>query len=362
MSISRHTRAARWGGALLVALAPLPWLGMGTAVANPAGQPGNESKVTICHRTNSVSNPYVVIRVAQSSVDGDLGNNKGRGDHYAEHRGPVFDPEADYPKPMSGDEWGDIIPPITGVHDGLNWTSAGIDIYYNDCNVGGPSPSESESSTPVTSSAPVTTSPPAEDKVTLCHRTKSLTKPYVRITVNVSAADGDATNDNGRGDHYLEHDGPLFNPEADYQPPFSGDEWGDIIPPIAGAHDGLNWTPEGIALYEKDCFVTVPSETESTGEASPSTSLSTPPTTTKPPKTTKAPKPSDTETKERGNPPSGAAPEVIETQSSAGALPQTGSGTPVAGAVGISLLLIGIGVLLLLGPGRLMPARYHRKH
>jgi Sec-independent protein translocase protein TatA len=33
----------------------------------------------------------------------------------------------------------------------------------------------------------------------------------------------------------------------------------------------------------------------------------------------------------------------------------------LAGAVGISLLLIGVGVLLLLGPGRLIPS-YHRKH
>jgi len=244
MSISRHTRAARWGGALLVALAPLPWLGMGTAVANPAGQPGNESKVTICHRTNSVSNPYVVIRVAQSSVDGDLGNNNGRGDHYAEHRGPIFDPEVDYPKPMSGDEWGDIIPPIEGVHDGLNWTIAGIDIYYNDCNVGGPSPSESESSEDVS-----------------------------------------------------------------------------------------------------------PSESESSEDVSPSESES-----------SEDVSPSESESKEQGKPPSSALAEATETESSAGARPQTGSGAPVAGALGISLLLIGIGVLLLLGPGRLMPTTYHRKH
>jgi Sec-independent protein translocase protein TatA len=33
----------------------------------------------------------------------------------------------------------------------------------------------------------------------------------------------------------------------------------------------------------------------------------------------------------------------------------------VTGAIGISLLLIGLGALLLLGPGRLMPS-YHRKH
>ncbi len=220
MTVSRNVRAARWGGALLVALAPLPWLGMGTAVATPGGQPGNEDNVTICHRTNSVTNPYVVITVDQSSVDGDLGNNKGRGDHFAEHLGPVFDPEADYPKPMSGDEWGDIIPPIEGIHDGLNWTPEGIAFYENGCNVPGPSPSESESS-----------------------------------------------------------------------------------------------------------------ETAS---------------------------PSESETTDEGNPPSSAKP--TETSSSAGALPKTGPGAPLAGAIGISLLLIGVGVLLLLGPGRLIPATYHRKH
>src|SRR5215203_2777178 len=33
MAVSRRTRAARWGGALLVALAPLPWLGFGSAQA-----------------------------------------------------------------------------------------------------------------------------------------------------------------------------------------------------------------------------------------------------------------------------------------------------------------------------------------
>ena len=45
----------------------------------------------------------------------------------------------------------------------------------------------------------------------------------------------------------------------------------------------------------------------------------------------------------------------------AAALPKTGSELPVAGALGASLLLIGLGVLLLLGPGRLVPV-YHRKH
>ena len=51
--------------------------GDGDGCREPGGQSGNEDNVTICHRTNSVSNPYVVITVDPSAVDGDLGNNKG---------------------------------------------------------------------------------------------------------------------------------------------------------------------------------------------------------------------------------------------------------------------------------------------
>ena len=69
-------------------------------------------KVTICHRTASQSNPYTKLEVAQAAVDGDGGNDKGQGDHYLEHLGPVG--------PVAQGEWGDIIPPIPGVHDGRN--------------------------------------------------------------------------------------------------------------------------------------------------------------------------------------------------------------------------------------------------
>ncbi|MGB2840389.1 MAG: LPXTG cell wall anchor domain-containing protein, partial [Actinomycetes bacterium] len=67
-------------------------------------------------------------------------------------------------------------------------------------------------------------------------------------------------------------------------------------------------------------------------------------------------------TEESGQKPTSSSPEVTEIETSAGALPKTGSDVPWAGAVGISLLLIGLGALLLLGPGRLIPASYHRKH
>lgn len=80
-------------------------------------------KVTICHRTNSVKNPYTVNTVDESAVDG-----QGNNDH-TQHTGPVFDPDKTYTPPFNGDDWGDIIPP----HDdspGLNWDEDGQAIYY----------------------------------------------------------------------------------------------------------------------------------------------------------------------------------------------------------------------------------------
>lgn len=102
---------------------------VGVSTARVGATP-NASKVTICHRTGSYSNPYVQITVAQSAADGNLGNDNGRGDHYAGHQGPVFSPTI--PK---GTKWGDIIPPIPGIHDGLNWTTEGQAIYAIGCKI-----------------------------------------------------------------------------------------------------------------------------------------------------------------------------------------------------------------------------------
>lgn len=92
--------------------------------------PQNPPKVVICHGTASYSNPYTRNEVAQSSVDGNAGNDNGQGDHYLEHQGPVF-----YPSIPKHTEWGDIIPPIPGVHAGLNWTTEGQVIYNNRCSL-----------------------------------------------------------------------------------------------------------------------------------------------------------------------------------------------------------------------------------
>ena len=94
-------------------------------------------KVTICHRTNAANNPYVQNSVNESSVDG-----QGNGDHYVEHQGPVATSLADAAaKKQAGIEWGDIIPPVPGFHNGLNWTAEGQTIYQNGCQFEGEEPS-----------------------------------------------------------------------------------------------------------------------------------------------------------------------------------------------------------------------------
>jgi hypothetical protein len=91
------------------------------------------AKVTICHRTDSVVNPYQQETVDADSADGNTGNDNGQADH-SEHTGPVATSEA-FAQALKDahQKWGDIIPP----HDnyaGLNWTAEGQAVYNNDCN------------------------------------------------------------------------------------------------------------------------------------------------------------------------------------------------------------------------------------
>jgi len=111
-----------------------------TASADPAENP---PKVTICHRTNSDTNPYDTITVAEASVDGNAGNDNGQGDHLMEHTGPVFDFNNPPPPPHNDPQWGDIIPPFdengnprANTSLTLNWNAAGMAVFFNDCNPG----------------------------------------------------------------------------------------------------------------------------------------------------------------------------------------------------------------------------------
>ncbi|MCA9328258.1 hypothetical protein KC959_00660, partial [Candidatus Saccharibacteria bacterium] len=93
--------------------------------------------VTICHRTDSVTNPYVKITVNKNAVDGWAGNSGNEADHYGEHKGPLAsDPATAQTLKDDKIEWGDIIPPVYQGYNysGLNWSSDGQAIWNNDCN------------------------------------------------------------------------------------------------------------------------------------------------------------------------------------------------------------------------------------
>ena len=109
--MNRHSvRLTRVAGGALAATVIAPWLGGAVASAAPA------TKYTICHATNSESNPYAQITVNESAVDG-----FGKNDH-THH---------------TGDIWvaGDIIPPTPGAPNGLNWSEQGQGILDSSCNV-----------------------------------------------------------------------------------------------------------------------------------------------------------------------------------------------------------------------------------
>src|SRR5689334_3387893 len=91
-------------------------LALGPAGLATAAPPNS---VTICHRTNSVNNPYNKQSVNADSADGDTANDNGQGDH-SEHTGQVVTTEAQAQALKDAkQDWGDIIPPHDN-YGGLN--------------------------------------------------------------------------------------------------------------------------------------------------------------------------------------------------------------------------------------------------
>lgn len=100
---------------------------VGLAFPAAVAASGGEEQITICHRTNSVKNPYVQITVDESAVDG-----VGQNDH-TQHTGPVATSEAvAQALKDSHTNWGDIIPAFNG-YSGLNWDSVGQAVLEGGC-------------------------------------------------------------------------------------------------------------------------------------------------------------------------------------------------------------------------------------
>ncbi len=247
-----------------------------------AAAPEPSRKVTICHRTHSETNPYVRITVDYNSVNKKSGH-QGHDEIFAgEH---IF--KAGIYKRAKDKDWGDIIPADpSGLNrwKPLNWTALGADIYngkvagcpafdavkyYNALREAGvpekkikqeigeieAEQAEAEPTVKKTDVKEIkytgTDKNVAEadnDKVTICHRTNSVTNPYVRITVAASSIYKNA----GHYGHDEIYDGNhVFNSAVDY--PNNKKDWGDIIPADPTGKNrwaALNMTPLGKKIYD----------------------------------------------------------------------------------------------------------------
>jgi SdrD B-like domain/Putative Ig domain len=238
-------------------------------------------KVTICHRTHSETNPYVRITVDYNSVNKKSGH-QGHDEIFAgEH---VF--KAGIYKRAKDKLWGDIIPADpSGLNrwQPLNWTFLGVQIYsgivggcpsydpvtyYNTQREAGVPEAklkkemsdietELQEGNPGTKRVdPITikytgknenVAEQENDKVTICHRTRATTNPYVRITVSTSSI----TNPAGHYEHdeiYAGHH--VYDSAVTY--PNNQKLWGDIIPADPTGKNRwqpLNWTALGQSIY-----------------------------------------------------------------------------------------------------------------
>ena len=77
------------------------------------------------------------------------------------------------------------------------------------------------------------------DNVTICHATGSNNNPYVKITVDDDAVDGNGNSDHNRSGHQ------------------NGE---DIIPPGYWDQNGRNWDAEGQAIYNNNCNIPEPKD------------------------------------------------------------------------------------------------------
>lgn len=122
MKTTKFVRAAGWlaTAGLLGAALIAPSITLATAPT--------DHQVTICHRTDSDANPYLMESVDIAS-SGHL-----QGGHDTEHQGPIWDATLKAQKI----QWGDIIPSYTYQgfsYVGQNWTDQGQAILAAGCTI-----------------------------------------------------------------------------------------------------------------------------------------------------------------------------------------------------------------------------------
>ena len=295
--VSGKVRAARWAGALLMALAPIPWLGLGASQANAgasyaevtgyepfsaaANSPGywgdTCSKAFYAGGVDSyqLTQDYalVVVKAGASNVDpftNTLFADASKGQLvWADSNGNgAFDP---------------------GGKDGDKQISHVIACTPDQSHSASPSRSVSTSGKP-------------------SHSTSTSGKPSTSISTSASSSPSTSISTSASSS------------------------------PSTSISTSASSSPS--------------TSISTSASSSPSTSIS----------TSRTSSPSTSISTQHSGEPSTSSSHPASAGSSTPVLPQTGSGTPVAGAMGISLMLIGVGLLLLLGPGRLMPAPYQRKH
>lgn len=246
--------------------------------------PEASRKVTICHRTHAVTNPYVRITVDYNSVNRKSGHQNHDEIFNGEH---VF--KAGIYKRAKDKDWGDIIPKDpSGLNrwQPLNLTPLGISIY-NGITAGCPTfdakayynaqreagvPEKKikqeigEIETEVAEAEPTTkktnvdevkytgadkkTQEADNDRVTICHRTNSITNPYRKITVSSSSITAPAGHDT-HDEIYAGNE--VFDSTVIY--PTNRKDWGDIIPvdPTGKKRwPALNWTALGEKIFNGD--------------------------------------------------------------------------------------------------------------
>jgi hypothetical protein len=168
---------------ILVGMSAIVLAGFGVTTAG-ATQPNPEHKITLCHRTDSYTNPYVPesVDVASALFEGHDG-----------HNGPVFFPEI-----PQQDKWGDIIPAFD-FGPGLQYAGKNLPegqaFLDNECNLPGATTTTTQPEETTTTTQPeetTTTTQPEETTTTTTEPEETTTS-----TTEVAGTTAGATTEPG---------------------------------------------------------------------------------------------------------------------------------------------------------------------